>query len=161
MLQTLETWRRRVWIDRSEAAIDEMLEVDTCAHGLGSQTLVGPDGFKAFHRTLCALLTDTDLVIDHAIEADGWLAALCTFKGTTLDGQPLKLAENDRLSRDVAERLEDRANVRRYRVMKADRFGDPPQPAGRIDGSARPQIIEKSAIHECTHESKAGRSRQR
>jgi hypothetical protein len=87
MLATLETWARRVWVERDEAAIDEMLVPDTRAHGLGLQPLVGPEGFKAFHRTLCALLTDTELVIDHHIEADGWLAVLCTFKGTAADGR--------------------------------------------------------------------------
>jgi hypothetical protein len=91
MLPTLETWARRVWRERDRTAIDEMLEIDTRAHGLGAQTLVGPDGFKAFHSTLCGLLTDTELVIDHAIEADGWLATLCTFKGTTRTGRPIAI----------------------------------------------------------------------
>ena len=91
MIRTLEAWGRRVWLERDEAAIDEMMVVDTAAHGLGGQTLVGPEGFKSFHRGLCALLRDTNLVVDHYIEADGWLAALCTFTGTTAAGQRVSI----------------------------------------------------------------------
>ncbi len=87
MLRTLETWARRVWVERDEAALDEMLMPDTKAHGLGQQALVGAEDFKWFHRNVCALLHDTDLVIDHHIEQDGWLAVLCTFKGTTAGGR--------------------------------------------------------------------------
>jgi hypothetical protein len=87
MRQTLEVWMRRVWVERDETAIDAMMQADTGAHGLGTQTLIGPDGFKLFHRALCALLRDTSLIIDHHIEADGWLAALCTFSGTADDGR--------------------------------------------------------------------------
>lgn len=86
MIRTLEIWAKRVWAERDEAAIDEILAIDAAAHGLGGQTLVGPEGFKAFHRALCAQLSDTELVVDHHIEAAGWLAALCTFKGTTSAG---------------------------------------------------------------------------
>ena len=86
MIRTLEIWAKRVWVERDEAAIDEILAIDAAAHGLGGQTLVGPEGFKAFHRALCAQLSDTELVVDHHIEAAGWLAALCTFKGTTSAG---------------------------------------------------------------------------
>lgn len=87
MLRTLETWARRVWAERDESAIDEMMTADTPVHGLGAQSIVGPDQFKAFHRAICAQLDDISLVVDHSIEADGWLAALCTFAGTTRDGR--------------------------------------------------------------------------
>ena len=87
MIHTLELWGRRVWVERDEAAIDELLAVDAAAHGLGGQTLVGPEGFKTFHRALCAQLRDTSLVVDHHIVADGWLAALCTFTGTSPSGE--------------------------------------------------------------------------
>lgn len=91
MIDTLRTWARRVWVERDEAAIDAMLVPGTAAHGLGSQTLVGPAEFKQFHAALCGLLRDTELVVDHHIEADGWLAALCTFKGTAPDGRAVAI----------------------------------------------------------------------
>lgn len=92
MVSTLEAWGRRVWVERDETAIDEMMVADTAAHGLGGQILVGPEGFKAFHRALCALLRDTDLAVDHHVEADGWLAALCTFAGTTAAGERVTIS---------------------------------------------------------------------
>ena len=92
MLSTLETWARRVWVERDEAAIDEILVVDTKAHGLGLQPLVGAEGFKPFHRAICARLRDTELVIDHHIEAEGWLATLCTFQGTTDAGRRIAIS---------------------------------------------------------------------
>jgi hypothetical protein len=82
MARTLREWGRRVWVERDEAAIGELMAADTPAHGLGGQTLIGPEEFERFHRALCALLRDTELTVDHHVEADGWLAALCTFKGT-------------------------------------------------------------------------------
>ena len=36
-------------------------------------------------------LRDTELTIDHHIEAEGWLAALCTFKGTAQDGRKVAI----------------------------------------------------------------------
>ena len=91
MIDTLRTWARRVWLERDEAAIDEMMLADTRASGLGMQVLVGPEGFKQFHRALCALLSDSELSVDHHIEADGWLAALCTFKATSRHGRKVAI----------------------------------------------------------------------
>jgi predicted ester cyclase len=87
MLQTLETWTRRVWVERDETAIDELRMPDAHSHGLDEQALTDNEAFKSFHRRLCALLSDTELVIDHHLEADGWLAARCTFRGTAADGR--------------------------------------------------------------------------
>jgi hypothetical protein len=87
MIGTLREWAQRVWVERDEAAIDAMLVPGSAAHGLGSQTLVGPAEFKQFHAALCGLLHDTELVVDHHIEDEDWLAALCTFKGVAQDGR--------------------------------------------------------------------------
>lgn len=91
MLQTLEDWARRVWVERDEAAIDALRVADAKSHGLGQQTIADPQAFKRFHRQVCALLSDTDLAIDHHIEANGWLAVLCTFSGTTVDGKRVSM----------------------------------------------------------------------
>jgi SnoaL-like polyketide cyclase len=78
-----------------------MLVAETSAHGLGLQPLVGAEGFKRFHRAICALLRDTDLVLDHHIEAGGWLAALCTFTGTSANGQ--RVAMNGAIHARIAD----------------------------------------------------------
>ena len=91
MIETLREWARRVWVERDTAAIEAMLVADTTAHGLGGQTLIGPAEFRQFHAALCGLLRDTELVIDHHIAAEGWLAALCTFKGTGKAGEKVAI----------------------------------------------------------------------
>ncbi len=101
MIETLEIWAKRVWAERDEAAIDEMSVGETRAHGLGMQVLVGPEQFKAFHRCICALLRDTRLAVDHHIEAEGWLAALCTFSGTAADGR--RVAINGAIHARIAD----------------------------------------------------------
>jgi hypothetical protein len=68
---------------------------------LGLQPLVGAEGFKSFHRAMCALLRDTDLVIDHHIEAGSWLAVLCTFTGTSANGQ--RVATNGAIHARIAD----------------------------------------------------------
>jgi SnoaL-like polyketide cyclase len=91
MEQTLWEWGRRVWVERDDAAIDALTEPAISAHGLGNQTLVGPEGFRSFHRALCAQLRETALMVDHQIEAGDWVAALCTFTGTTHDGRKIAI----------------------------------------------------------------------
>lgn len=90
-LATLETFARRVWWERDETAIDALTAPAIRMHGLGTQPLTGPEEFKLFHRSVCALLTDTDMVVDHSLEADGWIAALCRFTGTTASGQDVSV----------------------------------------------------------------------
>jgi ketosteroid isomerase-like protein len=87
MLDTLETWAHRVWVERDPAAIDEMCTSESCWHGLGRQPLVGAEAYKAFHQHLCRLLQETRLEVNHYIEQDGWMAALCTFTGRMSDGR--------------------------------------------------------------------------
>jgi SnoaL-like polyketide cyclase len=101
MLRTMEIWARRVWVERDEAAIDEMLVTKADLHGLGLQPLVGAEGFKSFHRAMCALLRDTDLVVDHHIESGSWLAVLCTFTGTSANGQ--RVAINGAIHARIAD----------------------------------------------------------
>jgi predicted ester cyclase len=91
MERTLQDWGRRVWVERDDAAIDELTEPGIAAHGLDNQTLVGPEGFRTFHRALCALLRDTALTVDHQIVAGEWVAALCSFTGTADDGRKVAI----------------------------------------------------------------------
>jgi hypothetical protein len=92
MRQVLETWARRVWEERDEAAIDALRATDATSHGLGQQTLASTESFKQFHRDVCSLLQDTRLSIDHDIESGGWIAVLCTFSGTTGSGQRVRMS---------------------------------------------------------------------
>jgi len=83
----LQEWARRVWAERDTAAIDEMCASECCVHSAGPQPLRGPEQYKQFHQQVCQLLSETRLDVDHCIEQDGWLAALCTFTGRMADGR--------------------------------------------------------------------------
>ncbi len=79
-LETIETWFRRVWAERDKSTIDEMFIPVGKAHGLGNQTLVGPEDFKPFHTHLCALFDEITITVDKYMEDGDWVAALCTFR---------------------------------------------------------------------------------
>lgn len=76
----LETWFRRVWTEEDGAAIEELFIPDGEARGLGSNPLIGPEGFKQFHSALCALLSDFVITIDKSIESGEWISAVCTMR---------------------------------------------------------------------------------
>jgi len=78
--EVMETWFRRVWTEEDSAAIDELFVPDGMARGLGANALVGPEGFKQFHSTLCGLLRDFVITIDKSVEEGQWIATVCTLR---------------------------------------------------------------------------------
>ncbi|MEM7303699.1 MAG: ester cyclase [Pseudomonadota bacterium] len=95
-MEVAETWYRRVWKEQDESAIDELFVPRGSAKGLGSyerlgpeefadHEIIGPDGFKDFHRAMMNLVTDTEINVTMTMEKDDWLAQLCVFKGIRKD----------------------------------------------------------------------------
>ncbi|MEP4987312.1 MAG: nuclear transport factor 2 family protein [Paracoccaceae bacterium] len=78
--EVLETWFRRVWAEEDAGAIDEMMAPGTPARGLGSQTHIGPAGFKGFQQGLLALVSDVEIKIDKSMEDGDWIFALVHFR---------------------------------------------------------------------------------
>lgn len=76
--QVLENWMSRVWVDQDVTAIDELFVPAGLARGLGQQSLIGPEQFKAFHSTFSQLLRGFQIKIDHFIEQGEWVSALLT-----------------------------------------------------------------------------------
>jgi hypothetical protein len=79
-LEVIETWFYRVWTKEDTAAIEELFIPDGQARGLGANVLVGPEGFKQFHSTLCSLLSDFVITVDKSIESEDWISAVCTLR---------------------------------------------------------------------------------
>ncbi|MEP5396807.1 MAG: hypothetical protein ABJQ22_11190 [Hyphomicrobiales bacterium] len=52
----------------------------TPARGLGSQTHIGPAGFKGFQQGLLALVSDVEIKIDKSMEDGDWIFALVHFR---------------------------------------------------------------------------------
>ena len=94
-LDVVKTWFRRVWTEEDETAIDEMLVPETEAMGLASKTLIGPEGFKAFHRSFLANLSDFDIQIDRYLEDGEWASVLVTLNAKRRDnGADVKTTGN-------------------------------------------------------------------
>jgi len=83
-LDFVTTWFERVWRDQDASAIDDMFVDDGPAHGLGGRPLIGPEGFRTFHRAILELVTDVEVTVDHLIGQDDWFSYIGTFRGTCL-----------------------------------------------------------------------------
>ena len=92
--EILETWFRRVWKERDQAAIDEMFPSLSEAAGLGKQVLIGPEDFKQFHISLCNLISDIEITIDKSMENGAWISALCTLQGNSMSGETVSITGN-------------------------------------------------------------------
>jgi steroid delta-isomerase-like uncharacterized protein len=58
-------WFEEVWNHRKESTIDDLLTPDCRAYGLGGDAaLIGPEGFKTFHRSFCGAFPDLRVTID-------------------------------------------------------------------------------------------------
>jgi steroid delta-isomerase-like uncharacterized protein len=67
--QLVRRWFEEVWNRRSEGAIDEILSSECRAHGLapGGLPLVGPEGFKTFHRSFCSAFPDLRVILEDLV----------------------------------------------------------------------------------------------
>jgi steroid delta-isomerase-like uncharacterized protein len=66
--QLARRWFEEVWNQRKESVIDELLTPACRAHGLGGDAvLIGPEGFKTFHRSFCAAFPDLRVTVDDII----------------------------------------------------------------------------------------------
>jgi steroid delta-isomerase-like uncharacterized protein len=67
--QLARRWFEEVWNQRKESAIEAMLIPGCRAHGLGGgvATLIGPEGFKTFHRSFCGAFPDLRVTVHDTI----------------------------------------------------------------------------------------------
>jgi len=66
--QLARRWFEEVWNQRKESAIDDLLTPDWRVHGLGGDAvLIGPEGFKTFHRSFCGAFPDLHVTVDDVI----------------------------------------------------------------------------------------------
>jgi steroid delta-isomerase-like uncharacterized protein len=66
--QLARRWFEEVWNQHKESAIDDLLTPDCRAHGLGGDAaLIGPEGFKTFHRSFCGAFPDLHVTVHDTI----------------------------------------------------------------------------------------------
>jgi steroid delta-isomerase-like uncharacterized protein len=64
-------WFTEVWNERSEEAIDRLLDREAVAHGLAGEPIRGPEAFKLLFRTFNAALGDIHVdVVRTVVEGD-------------------------------------------------------------------------------------------
>jgi steroid delta-isomerase-like uncharacterized protein len=65
----LKRWFDQVWTQKSEAAIDEMYSRQGKSHGFpeADSVLVGPEAFKAVHRTFCGAFPDLRVDVEEIV----------------------------------------------------------------------------------------------
>ena len=108
-------WFEQVWNQKSEAAIDEMFDPKGKSHGFPDpdSVLLGPEAFKAVHRTFCGAFPDLHVDIEDVItEGDRvavrWRVAMthsggdqlgfpATGKKGTLGGSSFLIVKNNQI----------------------------------------------------------------
>lgn len=101
----VKTWFRRVWNEGDTGAIDEMLVPHVESRGLGENSIIGPEAFKVFHKTVCDLISDIEITVDKTIEQNEWISAICSLKAkgrqngkpVSMTGHVLVKVEGDKL----------------------------------------------------------------
>jgi len=90
-------WFEEVWNRGSESAIEEMLDAEGVAHGLGDseQDVKGPAEFKPFVANIRGALPDTRIVIEDIFADGDRVAVRVTLQGTHT-GNGLGLAPTGR-----------------------------------------------------------------
>jgi predicted ester cyclase len=65
----VKRWFEQVWNQKSEAGIDEMFSPQGKSHGFpdAEAILVGPDAFKAVHRTFCGAFPDVHVDLEEIV----------------------------------------------------------------------------------------------
>jgi steroid delta-isomerase-like uncharacterized protein len=77
----IRQWFDEVWNTGRESAIDELMANGGLVHGLG-EDLVGPAGFKPFHRAFRDAFPDMIVHLDQVIAEGDTVAARWTATGT-------------------------------------------------------------------------------
>jgi steroid delta-isomerase-like uncharacterized protein len=86
--QIIRRWFDRVWNQRDERMVHELMAKDCIAHGLGPDPLVGPEGFMPFYRAFVSAMPDLRISIEDLLEEDDRVVARWTATGT-LTGEGL------------------------------------------------------------------------
>lgn len=78
--ELVQRWFHEVWDEGKEEAIDRIMAPDAKVHGLGGpegQTIVGPEQFKPFFRTMRAALGDLEVKVVRTVVQGDTVAAHC------------------------------------------------------------------------------------
>lgn len=66
--QVVTQWFQRVWTERDESAIAQLMAPDARGELEGGQQITGPDQFREFHRTLLRVFPDIQVKVLDIVE---------------------------------------------------------------------------------------------
>lgn len=78
----MHRWFEEVWNNKNEDAIAEMFAEDGVGHGLGAEPIVGPENFKAFHRTFVSAYPDLKVHGEETVVEGEKIAVRCRVTGS-------------------------------------------------------------------------------
>src|SRR5687767_1233580 len=81
-VEFIHRWFEEVWNNKREDAVDEMLAEDGVGYGLGPETVMGRENFKAFHRKFVSAYPDLHVTVEDTIVEGDKIAARCRVTGT-------------------------------------------------------------------------------
>ena len=73
----VRAWFHEVWDEGREDAIDRLMAPDALVHGLGTEPIRGPEGFKPYFRTMRAALGDLEVRVERTVVQGEMVAAHC------------------------------------------------------------------------------------
>src|SRR5262245_40499679 len=75
-------WFEQVWNNGRQEAIDELFVSDGVAHGLATDQLHGPEGFRTFYQQFMGAFPDIQISIDDIISSGDRVAVRFTIRAT-------------------------------------------------------------------------------
>jgi predicted ester cyclase len=91
----IHRWFDEVWNKKREEAIDEMVTEDVVGYGLGPDNIVGPESFKAFHRSFVSAYPNLRVIVEDTVTEGDKIAARCRVTGVH-SGDGIGIAPTDR-----------------------------------------------------------------
>lgn len=79
-IELTRAWFQRVWNERDEAAVHELLNTDAVIDGLGLQAK-GPEGFLPFHQAFICAFESINVEITEIMEQEGVVMGHGVFTG--------------------------------------------------------------------------------
>ena len=79
----IRRWMEEVWNQQRAETIDELVASDAKVYGLcenPSEYLIGPTGFKEFHKTFCGAFSEIRLTVEDAVEEGDLTAVRFVFR---------------------------------------------------------------------------------
>jgi len=73
----IRAWFKEVWDEGNEDAIDRLMAPDAIAHGLGADSIRGPEAFKPYVRTMRQALGDLEIEVAQTLTEGDRVAAYC------------------------------------------------------------------------------------